>query len=170
MARPWDKRQEIPDPQVRDAADQFESARELLWARPPGSGLLYPLLNTATVAIELYLKCLSAEKVYNDASRGRANISAKPSLRGRVFATIFDNIDGDLQLELDGTFRKQLSAFGGISFRAALSRCDSAFQESRYPFEPGRDASEYPLGLLMACSHFLKQFVAKLQTKDKIRC
>jgi hypothetical protein len=63
-AQPWTKRQEIPDPQVRDAADQFEPARELLWAQGPGSGLLCPLMNNASIAIELYLKCLSAEKVY----------------------------------------------------------------------------------------------------------
>jgi hypothetical protein len=37
----------------------------LLWAQPPGSGLLYPLMNAATVAVELYLKCLSAEKGFH---------------------------------------------------------------------------------------------------------
>jgi hypothetical protein len=169
VARPWYWRQEIPDPQVRDAADQFESARQLLWAQPPGSGLLYPLLNTAAVAIELYLKSLSAEKVYSDAGGGWANISSKPSMRGHVLTTIFDNIDGDLQAELEGTFGIQLSAFGVISFRDALSRCEGAFQESRYPFEPASHASKYPLGLLMACSDFLRQFVAKLQTVEKIR-
>jgi hypothetical protein len=50
-------------PQIRDAADQFETARQLLDAQPPFAGLLCPLMNTAAVAIELYLKCLLAEKV-----------------------------------------------------------------------------------------------------------
>lgn len=170
MARPSYTRQEIPDPQVRDAADQFESARQLLWAQPPESGLLYPLINTATAAIELYLKCLSAGKVYTKPAGGWATISAKLSMRSHVLTTLLDDIDGDLQHELDSTFRDELSAFGGLSFRDVLSRCEGPFQESRYPFEPESDASKYPLGLLMACSHFLQQFVAKLQTKDKIRC
>src|SRR5690349_8739778 len=61
---PWSKRQEIPDPQVLDAADQYEEARKLLAKQPPGSGLLLPLMNTAAVAVELYLKCLSAELIY----------------------------------------------------------------------------------------------------------
>ena len=168
MARPWYKRQEIPDPQVRDAADHFESARQLLWAQPPGSGLLYPLLNAAAVAIELYLKCLSAEKVYH-AGEGWGNICAKPSMRGHVLTTLFDNIDCDLQQELDSTYGSQLSAFGGLSFRDVLSQCEGALHESCYPFEPASDPAKYPLGLLMACSHSLHQFVAKLKTKDRIR-
>jgi hypothetical protein len=83
---------------------------------------------------------------------------------------LLDNLDSDLQQELDGACRGQLSAFGVLSFRDVLNRCEDAYQGSRYPFEPHSDPSKYPLGLLMACSHFLQQFVAKLQTKDKIRC
>ena len=57
---PWRKRQEIPNAQVRDAAEQYEAARKLL-TQPPGSGILLPLMNVAAVAIELYLKSLSAK-------------------------------------------------------------------------------------------------------------
>ncbi len=39
---PWSKRQEIPDAQVLDAADQYEEARKLLAKQPPGSGVLLP--------------------------------------------------------------------------------------------------------------------------------
>ena len=170
MTRPWHRRQEIPDSQVRDTADQFESARELLWAQPPESGLLYTLMNTATVAIELYLKCLSAEKVYADAGRAKATVSARPSISSHALGKLLDNIDNGLQQELDDTFRDQLSSFACLSFRDALSRCEGAFQESHYPFEPNCDILKCPLGLLMACSHFLQQFVAKLLTKENIQC
>ena len=61
---PWSKRQDIPDPQILDAADQYEAARKLLAEQLPGSGVLLPLMNTATVAVELYLKCLSAELIH----------------------------------------------------------------------------------------------------------
>jgi hypothetical protein len=120
--------------------------------------------------MELYLKCLAAEKVYTDVGGGWATISAEPSMRSHVLTAILDTLDGDMQRELDRTFQDELSAFGGLSFRDALNQCDGAFQESRYPFEPGSDASKYPLGLLMACSHFLQHFVARLQTKETIRC
>ena len=82
-------RQEIPDPQILDAANQYESARRLLSAQPPGSGLVWPLLNTASVAIELYLKCLSAEKVYTDAGEGWSKVSAKPEY-GHVLTRLLD--------------------------------------------------------------------------------
>ena len=32
---PWSKRQEIPDPQILDAADQYEATRSLLAEQPP---------------------------------------------------------------------------------------------------------------------------------------
>jgi hypothetical protein len=154
MTLSWHRRQEIPDPLIRDAANQFESARKLLWMQPPGSGLLYPLMNTATVAIELYLRCLSAEKVYSDSAGRGPTRSAKPAiLRSHVLTTLHDD----------------LSTFGGLSFRDALSQFEGAFHESRYPFEPDSDTSKHPLALLMNCSNFLQQFVAHLQTKDKIR-
>jgi hypothetical protein len=61
---PWSKRQEIPAPQVLDAADQYEKACKLLAEQPPGSGVLLPLTNTAAMAVELYLKCLFAELMH----------------------------------------------------------------------------------------------------------
>ena len=45
-------RQEIPNPQILDAADQYEEARKLLAEQPPGSGVLLPLMiftNTAAI-------------------------------------------------------------------------------------------------------------------------
>ena len=57
----WESRREIPNPQIRDVADQYEQARQILSMQPPGTGILLPLMNTASMAIELYLKCLAGE-------------------------------------------------------------------------------------------------------------
>jgi excisionase family DNA binding protein len=165
-AQPWHRRQEIPDPQVRDAADQFESARQLLFAH--GSGVLCPLMNSAAVAIELYLKCLSAEKVYTDAGGGWSMISAAPPEHTHVLTKLLDKVGGDLQDELDHAWRAEPTS-GALSFRDALRQCEGAFDTSRYPFEPNSDLLKYPLQLLMGCSHFLQQFVAKLQTTETIQ-
>ena len=129
---------------------------------------MLPLINTAAVAIELYLKCLSAEKVYTDAPRGWSIVSAARQ-RGHSLTTLLDNIDGDLQQELDHAFRAEPPAFAGLSFRDAVNQCEGAFQKSRYPFEGGNDVSKCPLDLLMTCSHFLQQFVAKLHTRETIQ-
>jgi hypothetical protein len=166
--QPWRKRQEIPDPQVREAADQFESARQLLQAQAPGSGLLYPLMNSAAIAIELYLKCLSAEKVYTPARGDWSIVSARPEY-GHVLTTLLDKVESNLRDELDRAFQSSPRALGAISFRDALVQCEGAFQTSRYPFEASSDLSNYPLEILMGCSHFLQQFVAKLPTKEMIQ-
>jgi hypothetical protein len=168
LTQPWRTRREIPDPQVRDAADQFESARQLLFAQPPGSGLLSPLMNAAAIAIELYLKCLSADKIYTEVTSGRSRVSAKPSQACHVLSTLLDKVGGDMERELHQAFRTEVSAFRNISFRDALKECEGVFEKSRYPFEPNNDLTKYRLGLLMACSHFLRQFVAEMQTREII--
>ncbi len=161
------RRREIPDPQVRDAADQFETARQLLDAQPPGSGMLCPLMNNAAVAIELYLKCLSAEKECADAERGWSIVSVTRQF-GHGLTALLDRIEGDLKDELDRAFLAEFPASWG-SFRAALEQCEGAFETSRYPFELGRDVSKFPMDILMGCSHFLQQFVSKLHTTGTIQ-
>jgi len=59
------KRQQVPNIHVKDAARQYDEASDLLYrALNPGSGLLLPFLNTTVMAIELYLKTLSATAIY----------------------------------------------------------------------------------------------------------
>lgn len=91
--QPWTKRQEIPDAQIREAADQFEAARRLLAEQPRGGGVLLPLMNTAAMAIELYLKCLSAELEFtaiNDDIGGYMVTSAPK--RGHALVALLDHI------------------------------------------------------------------------------
>ena len=61
---PWIKRQEIPDSQILDVADQYAQAFKLLAEQPLGSGIALPMMNSAAMAVELYLKSLSAELIY----------------------------------------------------------------------------------------------------------
>jgi hypothetical protein len=42
---PWRERRNVPDPQVLEAANQFDNARQLLDAQPAFSGVLYPMMN-----------------------------------------------------------------------------------------------------------------------------
>ena len=48
----WRSRREIPNPRIRDVADQYEQARLLLSTQPPGTGILLPLMNVAAMAME----------------------------------------------------------------------------------------------------------------------
>jgi hypothetical protein len=165
--QPWKRRPEIPDAQIKDAADQYESARRLLAGRDPGSGVLLPLMNVAAIAIELYLKCLSAELEFTaiDDDIGGYLVTAAPQ-RGHNLLVLLDKIPDDIRTDLESAFRTRS---GALELRDALSRCDGAFAASRYPFERGADLTTYPLHLLMQCSEFFSELVAKLEPHDRIQ-
>jgi hypothetical protein len=127
--------------------------------------VLYP--NTAAVAIKLYLKCLSAEKVYADGGGCWRRVSAKPE-RGHGLTTLLGEVEGDLRDELDRAFQIEL-AFVGLSFRSALEQCEGAFETSRYSFEQGHDPSKIPSTLLMNVSRFLQQFLSKSRRRETIQ-
>jgi hypothetical protein len=169
-AKPWRKRQEIPDAQIRDAADQYEAARKLLAAQPPFSGVLLPQMNVAAVAIELYLKCLSAELVHtpDDDFPGGFIVSTAPARKGHRLTSLFGELSDNLKQELEVTFQTERPDATGQTFLETLKRCEGAFAESRYPFENGMDVSKYLLEDLMFSSEFLSRFVSKLPPKEYI--
>ncbi|HLK65505.1 MAG TPA: hypothetical protein VKU19_18840 [Bryobacteraceae bacterium] len=134
-------------------------------------------MNAATVAIELHLKCLSADVVYTDAGGDWSKITSTPSVRCHVLTKLLDRIDENLRDGLNCAFREvaasladrlEQSALAGISFREALKQCEGAFEASRYPFEKKHDLTKYELELLMECSRFLYQFVMHLQPRETI--
>jgi hypothetical protein len=172
-AKAWRKRQEIPDAQICDAADQYEAARKLLAEQPPGLGVLLPQMNVAAVAIELYLKCLSAELVHtrDDGFPGLFLVTAAPTLTGRKghdLTALFGKLSDDLKQELEAAFQTERPNATGHTFLEMLKKCEGAFAASRFPFEHGMNISKYPLGDLMFSSEFLSRFVSKLPPKEYI--
>lgn len=167
--QPWRRRQEFPDAQVQGAADQFEAARRLLAKQPPGSGLLLPLMNSAAVAIELYLKCLAAELVHTPDGQisGLSAVTAKPLLKGHILVSLFDRIAESDRSNLEQSFSTECPQAGGL-FREMLAKCEGAFAASRYPFEADTDVSRYPLNILLECSAFLGHYVGSLASEHRI--
>lgn len=168
-AQPWKKRQEIPDPQVRDAADQYEAAHTLLDAQPPGSGVLLPLINTGAVAIELYLKCLSARKVYcpSGGPAGGYTVHADAALKGRDghgLIALLQEVPAEVRSDVEAAFTDATSG----DLRAALARCEGAFVDSRFPFEKGTDVSKVDLGILRQVAGFLRDFIARRTLAERI--
>jgi hypothetical protein len=172
-AQPWRSRQESPNPQIRDAADQYEAARRLLVTEAPGSGVLLPLINVAAMAIELYLKSLSSQSVHIPVEDfpGLSKVTATPSLRGpkgHKLVALLDKCQNDLIRELEAGFRTEYSGEGNLSLREALEQCEGAFAASRYPFDHGMNLSNHPFRILMATSEFLTKFVGKLPHRERI--
>ena len=88
----WKSRKEIPNPQIKDVADQYDAARRILLNQLPDSGVLSPLLNVSAVAIELYLKCLSAEVKHTplDDDLETYIVSAQPISKSHALVCLFD--------------------------------------------------------------------------------
>lgn len=165
----WNSRREIPDSQIKDAADQYEAARQFLSALRPGSGVLLPLMNASTVAIELYLKCMSSEQVHvpmSDGSEG-CMVHSDPA-RGHVLVDLIDKIPEDVRRDLAQTFgRDHPEASKGL--RGMLASIEGAFIATRYPFEAGTNISDIGFRELMLLSRFLHKYVAGLDPKETIQ-
>jgi len=167
MSSPWKNRQKIPDPQVRDAADQFDDARRLLNKQPPGSGVLLPLLNNAIVALELYLLCLSAVKIHTPASDfPRSSIvTAEAKRRGHGLVSHLKSIRGDARKLLEQEYKTTPT---GGTLEEALRPYEGLFAASRFAFEKGKKLDKYPLSPLMDLCSFFRDFVWRIEPSERI--
>ena len=163
---PWSKRQEIPDPQVLDAANQYEEARKLLAEQPPGSGVLLPLMNTAAVAVELYLKCLSAELIHveDEQMPEVSRLYAEPARRGHNLVALLDAMPPDVRCSLINAFRARWNK----DLQRVLTELEGVFLATRYPFECGIDITRYNLKHLMGLADFLGRFARSVPPTDRI--
>jgi hypothetical protein len=168
--QPWKQRREIPDLQVLDAAEQYDDARQLLHRQPPGSGVMLPELNTAAVAVELFLKSLSSRLVHIpvDGFDGLSRVRAEPEFKHHKLVELFDNISDDIRSQLESRFATSNIAPVGTSLRDILGTYEHLFATSRYPFEKDADICKYPLGPLKELSAFLRTFVTNMKPVDRI--
>jgi hypothetical protein len=170
---PWSKRQEIPNPQILAAADQYEEARKLLAKHSQDKDVLLPLMNTATVAVELYLKCLSAERIHVE-YEGIPDVSrvyAQPSIsniNGHKLRPLLEAVPENIQDSLIDTFNLEFSDLWNQNLQMVLTELDGAFQATRYPFECGTDITSYNFEYLMMLSAFMAHFAKNLSPKDHI--
>lgn len=170
---PWSKRQEIPDPQVLDAADQYEEARKLLAGQPPGSGVLLPLMNTAAMAVELYLKCLSAELIHveDEQMPEASQVYAAPVITSGQGHNLVDRLNAmppDVRRSLINAFDTEFKASWNKDLQSVLTGLEGAFQATRYPFERDMDITRYNLNHLMALAGFLSRFARSLPPTARI--
>jgi len=170
---PWTKRQKIPDPQILDAADQYEQARKVLAEHPPGTGVLLPLMNTAAMAVELYLKCLSAELIHvaDERMPEASRVYAAPATTGRQGHGLVDLLDAmppDVHRLLIDAFDAELRPRWNKDLQSVLAELEGAFMATRYPFEDGMDITRYNRECLMGLADFLGRFARSLPRTDRI--
>ena len=163
----WKSRREIPNPQIKDAAEQYEQARQILAKQPPGAGVLLPLVNSAAMAIELYLKCLAGEVIEVPESDGLQScvVYAQANTGGHQFTTILCTTDEDIRRQMESIYLKSTHRH----LKHDLSTIEGALVVSRYPYEPDMDISRVCLQTLMSISEFLQSFVASLEPRETIQ-
>lgn len=99
--------------------------------------MLLPALHCASIALELYLKSLSAHEIEEPAAlAGGAYIYAKSPSKSHKLEDLFDQAPADIQQLIDNSAmaRDRLRHFG--STRKALESHNTMFMASRYSFEP----------------------------------
>ena len=162
-------RKEIPNPQIKDVADQYDAARRILLNQLPDSGVLSPLLNVSAVAIELYLKCLSAEVKHTplDDDLETYIVSAQPISKSHALVCLFDAIPKGVRCDLSDAFEKSNDSCPGC-FRSALGEIEGVLKYARYHFEY-EERRQFDLKKLNSISAFLHKFVADLKPRERIQ-
>ena len=142
---------EIPNPQVRDAAIQFDDAFVVLLKHPPSIGIL-GALHCACIAMELYLKSVSAVEIEvpDSAFPGGSYIYAKAAAPSHVLTDLLKGTPADFQAEAQRLCQADIRLGAYPSFADALAATEGLFFGSRYPFEPHSDISQVPTHVLMA--------------------
>jgi hypothetical protein len=122
-----------------------------------------PQINAAAVSIELYLKSLSAERIYRaDADMPEMSVvSASPAKATHSLPEQFGEISEEIRDQLITAYNTKLRPELKDDLETTLEKIDGAFSASRYPFEPGpgADVSKYSLPHLMGLAKFLREFV-----------
>jgi len=172
MGNEYKMRQQIPDDLVKDAAEQFMSGWKLLEQNIiPGSGLLLPFINTGTLVIELYLKCLSSKVIHTPEGQIKDMyiVTAAPQKSGHNLCNIFKKIPESYKVEMQQAYA---STYDDESrkFEDILRTLEGAFMDSRYSYETDRNIDKYSLKDLKNICEFLSKYVTNLKVKETIDC
>lgn len=132
---------EAPNSQVLGAAEQFHNGYKLMIGAALGAGVLLPALHCASIAMELYLKALSAREVKVPFDLGGAYIYAKAPAKSHRLEALFDEAPTDFRQAIDAEVTKRDRLARYADGRAALAAHNSMFMSSRYPFEPQSEIS-----------------------------
>jgi hypothetical protein len=156
-------KKKTPDPQVKDVADQFYTASELLWQ---SEGVVLPFIINSALALELYLKSLAARSViknFRDCGDegGGGIVTATPIARTHKLTELFDVVDDRLKSEITNRYDQSGLSKRCGPLRDCLQTYDDTFEKIRYVYE---DSSSLPEDIdeLRTLTKFMKDFIDSL--------
>jgi hypothetical protein len=149
---------EVPNRQICEYAEQIATAAEFLYEHITQVQCAPSVLLEGSLAIELYLKSLSAETVLHrlEGCEVLQQVTAMPR-RGHVLDKLFDAIEETIRDELEAAFALTPTAAGVNSLRSALVRYNETFVDIRYIFERQEPGNLDASGLMRLVRFFREQ-------------
>lgn len=166
------KRIQIPNRKIKNCAEQFKNATELLYLQPLGSGVVLPLITNAVFAIELYLKSLNAQIICNeeyffnalDIAGGK--VSAKVNCRIHPLTKLFNSINKDIKKQVVSYYKKSRLFSTTTQLGTILKKYNNLYTKARFSFEKNQSVSGTSLTELKKLVNFFHAFVDQLQHKE----
>jgi hypothetical protein len=157
---------EIPNDQVAGVAREFRQTADFLYAHLQEHTCVSPLLMVAAFGIELFLKCLNSECVYHQddvlKAQGGYRVTAKPREWGHRLVSLLDALDEGIRNGLDEAYAKTPVVRRKATLKDALAAYDRLFEDSRYPFEDGKDGDGRDISGLVRLLDLIADHVGSL--------
>jgi hypothetical protein len=120
------------------------------------------MMNNAAVAVELYLKSLSALAIHTAVPGfpGSAVVTAEAEEKGHGLTRLLESIPDDVRKSLEEAYA---AAHAGKTLRDALTPYQGLFAVSRYVFEKDKKIDKYPLDELRDLCSFLRGFTSNMK-------
>jgi hypothetical protein len=163
----------IPDPQVKDVADQFFDAAKILWDPPLSSGTLIPAIINSVLAIELYLKSLAAYSVIRNLEQYGNGVSGgivtvEPERSGHKLTNIFDIAEDWVKTAFENKYRESSIFKPNRSFRDCLSTYDEVFVKVRYVYEDSSTLRSVNINELQQLVNLMRVIVESLPRRTTV--
>jgi hypothetical protein len=152
---------EIPNRQVYEYADQIAKAAEFLYEHILQVQCAPSVLLEGALAVELYLKSLSAETVLHkiEGCAALQQITAAPpkGARTHVLQDLFDVIEQPIRDELQTAYATGPAIADVLQLREALGPYNEMFVDVRYIFERQEAGNLDTNGLIELVQFFRRQ-------------
>lgn len=159
---------EIPNRQVYEYADQIANAAEFLYEHVFEVQCAPSVLLEGTLAVELYLKSLSAETILHkiEGCAVLQQVTASPPKGTRIhgFQELFDVVEQPVRDELETAYATDPAIVSLRPLRDALGPYNEVFVEIRYLFER-LEASNLDTKSLMELVRFFRRQIPLLQKR-----
>ncbi|MFQ2614755.1 hypothetical protein [Aeromonas caviae] len=160
------ERLEIPNLMVFDSAEQFYDGAKILNELPPGSGVLLPIITSAALALELYIKSLNVRSVIEDYRAYKnggygGRVKEIPFKGTHVLSTLLNSVIDEIKRDVDGLFKDGVITHSFCDLVELVGPYDSLFVQVRYYYE-NDVLSNLNITELFECIEIVRNVITKI--------